>query len=256
MLHTAPTGGILIREVERIKKTTITRLLIVALLIAAILMLRLLPVSQWLTGMEAWVQAHPIAGCFVYLGLTVTAIVALTPGWIPMMLAGLLFGLVPGVLYGLLGITIGATAAMLVGRTLARSWVEQRISGNEQLLALDDALDEQAFTIVALTRIALVIPFNMLNYAYGLTRVPVLIYASATAIGMLPVVALYAYLGSLARDIGEILSREADVGTSVWWLGGITLIVMTIIVFVVRRTVQRNLEQRVRRNRRADQTKP
>ncbi len=204
-------------------------------------MLRTLPVGDWLIGIEAWVQANPVAGRFAYLGLAVAGIVALTPGWIPMMLAGLLFGLLPGVLYGLLAITIGATAAMLTGRTLARSWVEKRISGNKQLLALDDALDEQAFTIVALTRIALVIPFNMLNYAYGLTRVRLPVYALGTAVGMLPVVALFAYLGTLTRDISEVLSGEANATIDGWWLGAIALIAISIVVIVVRRTVKRTL---------------
>ena len=219
-------------------------------------MLRTLPISDWLIGIEAWVQANPIAGRFAYLGLAVAGIVALTPGWIPMMLAGLLFGLLQGVLYGLLAITIGATAAMLTGRTLARSWVEKRISGNEQLLALDDALDEQAFTIVALTRIALVIPFNMLNYAYGLTRVRIPVYALATAVGMLPVVALFAYLGTLTRNISEVLSGDANATIDGWWLLAIALIAITIVVIVVRRTVKRTLARRTDSNVTAGRTDP
>lgn len=225
-------------------KTTISRLTIVVVLVAIILAIRTLPVGEWLVGIEDWVSANPATGRLAYLLVTIISGVALTPGWIPMMLAGLLFGLLPGIIFGLLGTTLGATAAMLTGRTLARSWVEKRIAGNQQLLALDDALDEQAFTIVALTRVALVIPFNILNYAYGLTRVRLPVYMAATAVGMLPVVALYAYLGTLARDITQILSGDATAGPGAWWIAAIAVVAISIIIFVVRRTVIRALERK------------
>ena len=171
-----------------------------------------------------------------------------------MMLAGLLFGFVAGVAYGLLAITIGATAALLTGRTLARGWVEHRIAGNEQLLALDYALEAQAFKIVALTRLALVIPFNMLNYAYGVTRVDALTYAVATAVGMLPIVALYAYLGTLAGDIGQILAGEAQASPGAWWIAGIGTAAVSGVVFVVRGAVRQAMDRRTGSGTGNDQT--
>jgi len=222
--------------------------------VALVVLLRALPLGEWLQGIEGWVDEHPIAGAASYLGLTIIAVVAMTPGWIPMMLAGLLFGLAPGVIYALFGITIGATAALIAGRTLARGWVEKRIAGNEQLLALDDALHVQAFTIVALTRVALVIPFNMLNYAYGLTRVKTPVYAMATAVGMLPVIAMYVYLGTLARDIGQVLQGDAEIAAGTWWLAGIALLAIVMVVLIVRRAVDRALKQRTGLNTGTDET--
>lgn len=215
-------------------------------LVALVALLRTLPVVDWLDGAEAWVDAHPLAGATAYLAATIASVVALTPGWIPMTLAGLLFGLFPGALYALAGITVGATIALLAGRTLARRWVEHRIAGNEQLLALDDALEDQAFTIVLLTRLALVIPFNMLNYAYGLTRVRTIVYAVATAVGMLPAILMYAYFGTLARDIGAALSGDAETGPGTWWLAGIAATAIVVVVIVVRRAVGRALEKRTK----------
>lgn len=205
---------------------------------------RAAPLAEWLAGIERWVAAHPVAGSIAYIAATTVTGILMTPGWIPMMFAGLVFGIGPGIVYGTIGITLGATAAMLVGRTLARPWVERYIEGNDRLLAIDDALDEQAFTIVMLTRLAFVIPFNLLNYAYGATRVPVFTYATATAVGMLPVVALYAYLGTLARDVGELLSGESRPGPETWWVAGIALAVIVMVILVVRRAVRRALEER------------
>ena len=226
----------------------------VAFLIGAIVLVRTLPVGEWLQGIELWVREHAVVGALAYLGLTIVAVVALTPGWIPMTLAGLFFGFMPGLLYGLFGICAGAVVAFLVGRTLARGWVEKRISGNAQMLALDDALEEQAFTIVALTRVALVIPFNMLNYAYGLTRVNTLTYAVATIVGMFPIVALYAYLGSIAGDISQVLAGDADAGPGTLWVAGIAVVAIAIVVFVVRRAVRRALDRRTGMVNALDQT--
>ena len=223
-------------------------------IVSLVVLLRALPLGEWLQGIEFWVDENPTAGAASFMGLTIVAVVAMTPGWIPMMLAGLLFGFAGGVVLALASITIGATAALIAGRTLARGWVKKRIAGNEQLLALDDALHAQAFMIVALTRVALVIPFNMLNYAYGLTRVKTPIYATATAVGMLPVVALYVYLGTLARDIGQILQGDAEVGPGNWWLAGVALLAIVMVVVIVRRAVGRALEQRTSLNTESDET--
>ncbi len=222
----------------------LSRLAIVVLLVGIVVMFRALPLLEWIAGLESWVRARPIGGPLVFIVATIISVVALTPGWIPMSLAGLLFGFLPGLIYALFAVTIGATLALLVGRTLARRWVERRIEGNERLLALDDALEDQAFTIVVLTRIALVIPFNMLNYAYGLTRVRMRTFVAATAVGMVPIVAIYAYLGSVARDIGAVLAGDAKLDVDAAWIAGVAVVVIAIVIIVVRRAVRRALAKR------------
>lgn len=222
----------------------ILRLAVVAALIVTVILFRTLPLADWLSSVEHWVRQHPLAGPFAYIVAAVISVIALTPGWIPMALAGLLFGFVPGTVYALVAMTIGSALALLVGRTVARRWVERSIEGNERMLALDDALEEQAFTIVVLTRLALVIPFNVLNYAYGLTRVNVGVFAAATAVGMLPIVAAYAYLGSIARDVGDVLSGESRLDIDAAWIAGVAVIVIAIVIYVVRRAVRRALEKR------------
>lgn len=182
---------------------------------------------------------------FIYLTVASIAVVAMLPGWMPMMVAGFWFGPVLGSAVGLLAMSIGATGAFYVGRTVARGWVEQRIAGNRQMEALDAALEDQAFLIVVLTRVALVIPFNLLNYAYGLTRVKPMTYVSATTLGMLPIVALYAWLGSLAGGVDEILSGEAQSGPDGWMTAGIALVAVVIVVAIVRRAMQKALNKRM-----------
>lgn len=220
------------------------RIALVAIIAVAVVFFRTLPLAEWLAIVEIWVRAHPVAGPLIFAVISIVSVVAMTPGWIPMSLAGLLFGFLPGTLYALAATTIGAAAALVVGRTLARRWVERRIAGNERMLALDDALEDQAFTIVMLTRLALVIPFNILNYAYGLTRVRTGVFIAATFTGMLPIVAIYAYLGSIARDIGEVIAGNAKLDVDVAWIAGIAVVVIAIVVLVVRRAVRQALQKR------------
>lgn len=220
------------------------RLLGVAVIVAFVFAARSLPLAEWLAGTESWVRENPVLGAASYVVLTTLAAVLLLPGWVPMALAGLLFGLLPGIAYGAVGITCGATAAMVAGRTLARPWVATRIEGNRKLAALDEALEEQSFLIVFLTRVAMVLPFNLLNFAYGLTRVGLPTYVGATALGMLPIVALYAYLGTLAADIGALLDGDVKPAGG-WWVVLIGGIAITIVIVVVRRTVNRVLEQKL-----------
>ena len=113
-------------------------------------------------------------------------------------------------------------------------------------MALDDALDEQAFMIVALTRIALVLPFNFLNYAYGVTRVNIGVYVAGTAVGMLPIVGFYVYLGTLANDMSQILDEGANIGSNVWWAAAVAFVAIVAVVLTVRRALHRALRRQTR----------
>ena len=225
---------------------TLLRILFVVIIVGLAVSARGLPIADWLTGLESWVRRYPLAGAVAYVLLTVVATVLLLPGWVSMMLGGLIFGLALGLAYAMLGIIGGAAAAFLVGRTVARKWVERRIAGNVHLLALDDALDEQAFTIVALTRIALIFPFNLLNYAYGVTRVNIGAYSAGTAVGMLPIVGIYVYLGTLAQDMSQILSEGANIGPDAWWAAAVAAAAIVAVVLTVRRALRRALQKRMR----------
>ena len=225
-------------------KTVLLRVLALVALGALIYVARDLPLADGLAALQFWASEHPLFGAIAYISVTIIAIALLTPGWILMMLAGLTFGLMPGLLYAMLGIVGGAIAAFYVGRTLARKWVERRVADNIHLLALGDALEDQAFTIVALTRIALVFPFNVLNYAYGVTRVHLREYVAGTAVGMLPIVTIYVYLGTLTRDLSQILDEGAAIGPGAWWAAGVAIIAIISVVLVVRRALQRAMQRR------------
>jgi uncharacterized membrane protein YdjX (TVP38/TMEM64 family) len=222
-------------------RTTLNRLLVLVGLVGFVLLFRVAPVEDWMERLTRLNRAHPVAVPVTYVLAVCLATVALVPGWISMMIGGLLFGFVPGLPYALAGITAGAFGAFLAGRTLGRSWVEQRVGDSLKLQALDEAVDAQSFYIVCLTRFAIVLPFNLLNYAFGLTRVSAVTYVAATALGMLPAVALYVYLGTLADDVGQILAGEMRLAGGAYWIGAIALGAVALAVWIVHRTATRAL---------------
>ena len=97
--------------------------------------------------------------------------------------------------------TLGATAAFLVGRYVARGWVERTIATDPRFRAIDLAVEHEGWKIVGLLRLSPVVPFNLLNYAFGVTRVRLRDYVVASWAGMLPGTVLYVYLGSLAGHL-------------------------------------------------------
>ena len=146
-----------------------------------------------LVGIERLGAWGPIAFVFLYILATVLFL----PGSIVTLGAGVLFGVVAGSVYVSIASTVGATAAFLIGRYLARDWVVRKIKGNQTFQAIDDAVAEGGWRIVGLTRLSPIFPFNMLNYAFGLTQVSLRDYFFASWIGMMPGTVMYVYLGSL-----------------------------------------------------------
>ena len=224
------------------------RIVLALALVSAIVVLYQSSPGGWFEAAVEWCRQHPVAGPIAYVAAGSIASVAFLPGSITMMLAGFLFGSVAGSAYALLAIVIGAQLAFASGRLLARTWVERRLHSSPKLLALEAAIGDQAFTIVLLTRLALLIPFNVLNYFYGITSVRALTYLRATAAGMLPVVVLYVYIGSLARNIGQIMSGEATPSTLAYWLAGVGLIVLVVVTWLVHRAASRALGSRLKQS--------
>jgi uncharacterized membrane protein YdjX (TVP38/TMEM64 family) len=224
-------------------RSNLNRLLVLIGLAGVVLLFQTAPVDEWLEHLGRLNHAHPIAVPLTYIAAVCIATVAMVPGWISMMIGGMLFGLVPGLPYALAGITAGAFGAFVAGRALGRSWIEKRMGESLKLKALDEAVNAQSFYIVFLTRFAIVLPFNVLNYAFGLTRVSAVTYVAATSLGMLPAVALYVYLGTLADDLGQILTGELRPSNGAYWIGAVALTSISLVVWIVHRTAKRALGQ-------------
>lgn len=192
-----------------------------------------------------WVDSLGVFGGIAFVGIYIVATIAFLPGSILTLGAGVVFGVVLGSIYVFVGATLGAIAAFLVGRYLARGWVSQKIAGNQQFAAIDKAVAEEGFKIVLLTRLSPVFPFNLLNYTFGITGVSLKDYALAS-IGMIPGTMMYVYLGSLAGDLARIGSSTQPTNSTVQWIIRVVGLVATVAVTIyVTRIARQALVEKV-----------
>jgi uncharacterized membrane protein YdjX (TVP38/TMEM64 family) len=175
-----------------------------------------------------WIEDLGYVGGIAFILIYIIATIAFIPGSALTLGAGAVFGVLWGSLYVFVGATLGAIAAFLIGRYLARDWIGKRIEGNQQFVAIDQAVANSGVKIVLLTRLSPVFPFNLLNYAFGITGVRLKDYAIAS-IGMLPATVLYVYIGSLASDLARI-SNEQSTSTTLQWVIRILGFLATIFV--------------------------
>lgn len=212
---------------------------VVAVVITAVL---LLPVDAWMSAAVDWVDGLGWWGPFALIGLYILACVALIPGSVLTLGAGAVFGVVKGSLIVSAASTLGAAAAFLVGRYLARGWVEGRVAGNPRFAAVDAAVGREGFKIVFLTRLSPVFPFNILNYAYGLTAVSLRNYVLASWVGMIPGTIMYVYLGAAAKDV---VAADEGEDTSRLALKIVGLVATVVVTVYVTRLASRALAREV-----------
>ena len=192
----------------------------------------------WLKNALEWINNQGPVGGIAFMLLYIVATVAFLPGSVLTLGAGVVFGVFLGSVYVFIGATIGAIAAFLVGRYIARGWVAKKISGNKKFAAVDNAVGREGLKIVLLTRLSPVFPFNLLNYAYGVTGVSLKDYILGT-IGILPVTIMYVYICSLAGNIATIGTGEQPSNPTVVWairiIGFIATVAVTLYVTKVAR---------------------
>jgi uncharacterized membrane protein YdjX (TVP38/TMEM64 family) len=179
-----------------------------------------------------------------FIAIYVAACVLFIPGSILTIGGGGLFGVVWGSIYVSIAATLGATAACAIGRYLARDWVARRLAGNPRFAAIDRAVAREGWKIVLLTRLSPVFPFNLLNYAYGLTSVPLKDYVAASWVGMIPGTVLYVYLGSIGADVVRAGGGARTRTPAEWALEVVGLLATLAVVVFVTRIGARALRER------------
>lgn len=185
----------------------------------------------WLKNALQWIEGWGAIGALAFIFLYIIATVAFLPGLILTLGAGVVFGVLLGTIYVFIGATIGAAAAFLVGRYGARGWVTTKIAGNTKFQAIDQAVGREGLKIVLLTRLSPIFPFNLLNYAYGVTSVSFQDYLLGS-IGMIPGTITYVYLGSLAGNIAAIGTVSSSGNPIIQWTIRIIGFVATIAIMV------------------------
>ncbi|MCS6851246.1 MAG: TVP38/TMEM64 family protein [Gemmataceae bacterium] len=220
-------------------------LLVVGLLAGALLYRE--EVAEHFADLLTTVQTIGPWGPWALAAAYVAAAVLCFPGSLLTLGAGFAFGFGQALAAVSVGSVAGATAAFCLGRTIARPWVEHLLAGRRRFHALDRAVAERGFHIVLLSRLSPLLPYTLLNYAFGLTSVRLRDYVLASWLGMLPGTVMYVYLGTLGRDLAELATgrRERSPGELGLWLLGLaaTVVVSWLLTRLARQALADSLRE-------------
>jgi uncharacterized membrane protein YdjX (TVP38/TMEM64 family) len=201
--------------------------LFAAVVLSLIVLARVFGLGERLQELRDWIAGMGNLGMVAYVGLYIVAVVAAVPG-LPISIAGAaIFGALKGVILVSIGSTLGASLAFLIARYLARDAIYRRLSGNDKFQRLDRLTEQHGAVIVAITRLVPLFPFNLLNYGYGLTRVPFWTFAFWSWLCMLP--------GTIVYLVGtDALVTAATTGDVPWLIVGVFVAALAIVIVAVR----------------------
>ncbi|MGY8738848.1 MAG: TVP38/TMEM64 family protein, partial [bacterium] len=170
------------------------------------------------------------------------AVIGFVPGSVLTLAAGAIFGLAEGTIYVFIAAVLGSTGAFLLARHGARAAIEKRIEGDARFAAIDRAVGGEGRKIVFLLRLSPVFPFNLLNYALGLTQVKLADYLVAS-LGMLPGTLLYVYTGKLIGDVAALAGgAEVERGLAGWLVLGLGLVATAVVTYYVTKIARAALD--------------
>jgi uncharacterized membrane protein YdjX (TVP38/TMEM64 family)/rhodanese-related sulfurtransferase len=179
-------------------RQVLPRLVLLAGVIVAIIWTALNRDRLDLDALDAWLSGLGFVAPLAYLGLFAAGTIAFLPGALFALAGGALFGPVWGSLLNLVGATIGASFAFLIARYLAGGWVAARTG--RRLKRLIEGVEAEGWRFVAFVRLVPLFPFNLTNYALGLTRINFWPYFITSLIAMAPGAIAYTWLGHAGRE--------------------------------------------------------
>lgn len=149
-------------------------------------------------ALEVWINDAGVLAPVIFILIYALATVLFLPGSVITLAGGALFGPVLGTFYNLTGATLGAVLAFLISRYIASDWIADKAGGRVRQLI--NGVEGEGWRFVAFVRLVPLFPFNLLNYALGLTRIRFLHYLIASYIFMLPGAMAYTYIGYAGRE--------------------------------------------------------
>ena len=186
-------------------------------------------IQQQLVNLLDWIANLGAVGSIVFVAAYIIVTIAFLPASIVTLGAGFVFGVIQGSILVFIGAMLGATAAFLIGRFIARDWIAKKVADNRFFSALDGAIADEGLKLVFLIRLSPAFPFNLLNYALGLTRVSLKDYILGTT-GIIPGTIMYVYLGSLVSDLAMLGTGDAPTNPIIDWTIKILIFVTVVAI--------------------------
>lgn len=184
-----------------------------------------------LGSLREWIQGLGLMGPVIFSLLYALAAVLAIPGSALTIMAGALFGSIAGSLSVIIGATLGASLCFLISRYLARDALAKLLENNEKFKKLDDLTEKNGAIIVAITRLVPLFPFNLLNYGFGLTRIPFKTYVFWSFFCMMP--------GTILYVVGtDLITQAITEGRIPWPLVAVFILVFVLLFFLVKKARQ------------------
>jgi len=216
-----------------------------ALIVGSILLsLRRVPVGPLIEAVEQWIAGLGFWGPVVFGLLYIVAVLLLIPGSAWTLAAGALFGLLGGTIVTSLSSTTAAALAFLIARYLARDWVVRKVHRYPRFIAIDRAIREGGWRIVALLRLSPAVPFTLQNYFYGLTGIRFWPCLLTSWLAMLPGTFLYVYLGHVGRVSVEAAGAAHERSPAEWAMLFVGMQATVAVTFYVTRLARKALRER------------
>jgi uncharacterized membrane protein YdjX (TVP38/TMEM64 family) len=204
----------------------------------------LLPLREWMDGLQHWFTGRGAWGVAIFGAVLMVATFLPLPDWPLPIVAGYVYGAWAFLLV-YAGIGGPSILAFLVARYVARDRIRALAARRQKYQALDKAVTKDGWQVVFLLRLSPIIPFNLQNYALGITGIPFWHYVGATLIGIVPGIAIYVYFGIFGHALGQG-GNLLD-----WALFGVgVLATIALGVIVTRKTQAKLAESRKSRRRR------
>lgn len=147
--------------------------------------------------LKSYIASFGILAPVAFIVIFAIATVLFVPGLPITILSGILFGAFWGGIYVVIGSIIGVSAAFFIGRYLGRDFIKKLTQKNDRLSKLDDYIKKQGNTILIISRLIPLFPFNLQNYAYGITNINFSTYFWYSLIFMIPGIFIYTGFGAL-----------------------------------------------------------
>ena len=189
---------------------------------------RIFHLDKEIITIKEWVGSQGMLAPLIFIGIYILATVVILPGSILTIMAGALFGSFLGIIVVIIGATTGASICFLISRYFARDFVSSLLIKNDKFNKLDLLVEKNGAIIIAITRLVPLFPFNLLNFGFGLTKVPFWVYVFWSAICMLP--------GTILYVVGaDAFITAIDQGQVPWTLIIIFVIIIVVLTLIVKK---------------------
>ena len=204
--------------------------------------------AGWLDEAARWletIQATGWIGWLLFIALYAGSCLVFVPVSVLTLGAGIIYGFWGGILLVLIGNGVSAFISLLITRYLLRDWAAKYFARSPKMRALQTAVEKEGWKIVCLTHLSPIMPFSLINYAYGLTNISAGEFLLATVLGSVPSTCIYVYLGRFLGTLANIGPEIRQHSTLEWLLQGLGLIATIAVTIYISRMASQALKKEI-----------